>query len=145
MEAFVRPFTGRLVRDADAGRIVVPMPETGDRTPVPLDPAVYDVAVPGVYRYRQRTADGDHTGLVVAMAVAAFADGRVLGHEAVQRDRVEALVDHLAGAPERVELVTTLHQAGPRFARCSERRSRRPAGRRGHRRRPPAHRVAAAA
>lgn len=115
VSAFVRPFAGRVVRQHDAERVVVPLPESGDRAPVPLDPTAYERPAPAVYRYRHRTADGDHAGLVVAMAVAAFADGRVRPHEDVQPHRLEALVDHLATRPERVELVATLHAPGPRF------------------------------
>ena len=45
--------------------------------------------------------------------VEAFVDGRVRGHEEVQPERVEALVDLFTAAAERSELVALLHRHGP--------------------------------
>ncbi|RLV50303.1 DUF1015 family protein [Nocardioides mangrovicus] len=119
MTGFVHPFDGALVRPDDAGRLVVPMPQSGDETTVPFEPGAYEDEGPAFYRYRQATPSGDgtgtHVGIVASMDAPAFADGRVRGHEEVLPERVAALVDHLSQRPARIELVTTLHDAGPRF------------------------------
>ena len=68
-----------------------------------------------VYRMSERTGDGvrEHTGVVAAVGMAGFADGRVLGHEQVQSARVEGLVRHFAQVPMRSELVALFHRGAP--------------------------------
>jgi hypothetical protein len=66
-----------------------------------------------VYVYRQSTPHGEHTGIVCDVTPEAFLDGRVLGHESVQPERVDGLARYLATVPQQVELVSTLHRAGP--------------------------------
>jgi uncharacterized protein (DUF1015 family) len=68
---------------------------------------------PALYVYRESTPHGDHTGIVCDVTPEAFLDGRVLGHESVQPERVDGLARYLATMPQHVELVSTLHQAGP--------------------------------
>ncbi|MDP9219923.1 MAG: DUF1015 domain-containing protein, partial [Actinomycetota bacterium] len=46
---------------------------------------------PAVFAYRMKGLDRRRTGLVAEVAVRGFADGRVLGHEDVQPDRVDRL------------------------------------------------------
>ena len=66
-----------------------------------------------MYVYRLRRGDDEHLGVVGDVSAEAFVDGRVRGHEAVQPDRVAALVDHFASAAVRSELVALLHRSGP--------------------------------
>jgi uncharacterized protein (DUF1015 family) len=73
----------------------------------------YEPMPPALYVYRQSTPSGEHIGVVCDIRPEAFLDGRVRGHEAVLPDRVEALARYLATVPQRVELVSTLHRAGP--------------------------------
>ena len=68
---------------------------------------------PALYVYRQSTPHGEHTGIVCDVTPEAFLDGRVRGHESVQPERVDGLARYLATVPQRVELVSTLHRAGP--------------------------------
>nr|WP_255426525.1 DUF1015 family protein [Pseudonocardia sp. C8] len=68
---------------------------------------------PALYVYRQATPHGEHTGIVCDIRPQAFLDGQVRGHESVQPCRVDGLARYLATAPQRVELVSTLHRAGP--------------------------------
>ena len=63
-----------------------------------------------LYIYRVHLGDEEHTGIVAELDVAAFVDGRVLGHEAVHAQRVAALVDHFAAVPMRSELVAVIHR-----------------------------------
>jgi uncharacterized protein (DUF1015 family) len=63
-----------------------------------------DFPGPALYVYRLRSGDHVQTGIVGEVPHEAFADGRVLGHEGVQRDRVDALELHL----ERVGAASTL-------------------------------------
>jgi len=76
-------------------------------------PEAYEAMPPAVYVYRQSTPHGQHTGIVCDVTPEAFLDGRVLGHEAVQPERVDGLARYLATMPQHVELVSTLHRAGP--------------------------------
>ena len=66
------------------------------------DPALY------VYRIDR---DGDvHTGVVADLDVSGFVDGRVLGHEAVKPEKVQALAKHFEAVPTRSELVAVMHR-----------------------------------
>ena len=76
-------------------------------------PDAYEPMPPALYVYRQSTPHGEHTGIVCDVTPEAFLDGRVLGHESVQPERVDGLARYLATMPQRVELVSTLHRAGP--------------------------------
>jgi uncharacterized protein (DUF1015 family) len=68
---------------------------------------------PGVFVYRMREGDGEHTGIVASVGLDGFADGRVLGHERVQSARVESLVSHYDRVAMRSELVALFHWAEP--------------------------------
>src|SRR5689334_11456395 len=76
-------------------------------------PEAYEPMPPALYVYRQSTPHGEYTGIVCDITPAAFLDGRVLGHESVQPERVAGLTRYLATEPQQVELVSTLHAAGP--------------------------------
>jgi uncharacterized protein (DUF1015 family) len=70
-----------------------------------LDAGVFeDFPTPALYVYRLRSAGHTQTGIVGEVPHEAFAGGRVLGHEGVQPERVDALEMHL----ERVGAVSTL-------------------------------------
>jgi uncharacterized protein (DUF1015 family) len=69
-------------------------------------PALTDAA----YVYRMTEDDEAHTGVVVQVSVAGFADERVMGHEGVQPERVDGLVRHFDAVPRRSELVSLLHR-----------------------------------
>ncbi|HEY6932256.1 MAG TPA: DUF1015 family protein [Marmoricola sp.] len=121
--ALVRPFPARLVTPDWAPYTVVPLadpfPDTGAAAEqVVIEPARYDDAGAALYVYRQADDDGgSNIGVVCEMAVRAFADGRVRGHEAVQPRRVEALLRHNATNVDPPALVTLIHRAGPAFRR----------------------------
>jgi uncharacterized protein (DUF1015 family) len=112
----VRPFPGWLVRAEAAAAEVDTMSEVAvaaRSAPRPVLPHAYEPMPPALYVYRQSTPRGSHVGIVCDIVPEAFLDGRVLGHEAVRPDRVDALARYLATVPQRVELVSTLHRAGP--------------------------------
>jgi uncharacterized protein (DUF1015 family) len=112
----VRPFAGWLVRAEAAAQEVDAMSEFAvDTRPTlrPVRPDAYEPIPPALYIYRQTTPQGQHVGIVCDIRPEAFLDGRVRGHESVQPDRVDGLARHLATGPQRVELVSTLHRAGP--------------------------------
>lgn len=98
-------------------RNVAPMTDTlvaggtHDRTCV-VDGDDYLPTVTGLCVYRLHNGADEHVGVVAEVEVAGFADGRVRGHEAVDRARVEGLVDHFAAVPRRTELVALLHYGG---------------------------------
>jgi uncharacterized protein (DUF1015 family) len=98
---------------------VTPLPasdETGtDPVGAAIDPAAYEKCGAALYVYRQRGDGATHTGVVCEVAVRAFADGRVRGHEAVDPQRVEALVRHHATTTGPPALVTLLHHPGEAF------------------------------
>jgi uncharacterized protein (DUF1015 family) len=81
--------------------------------PRAVRPDAYEPMPPALYVYRQSTPHGEHVGIVCDVMPEAFLDGRVLGHESVQPDRVDRLARYLETRPQRVELVSTLHRAGP--------------------------------
>jgi uncharacterized protein (DUF1015 family) len=116
----IRPFPARVVRPEWARRLVTGLSElpedTGTLPPVaPVDPASYDESEAALYVYRQERDDLSCTGVVCDVAVRAFVDGQVRGHEAVQTQRVESLVRHQeTDAPPA--LVALLHHAGPAYA-----------------------------
>ncbi len=74
--------------------------DLGAYTPVP-EPALF------VYRLTERGRA--HTGVIASVAVEGFGNGRVLGHEDVQPERVSALVRHYERVPKRSELVALFH------------------------------------
>ena len=59
---------------------------------------------PAVYVYRMVAPDHEQTGIVGEVPHEAFIEGRVLGHEGVQTERLEAVERHL----ERVGAASTL-------------------------------------
>jgi uncharacterized protein (DUF1015 family) len=63
-----------------------------------------EVADPALYVYRLRAAGHEQTGIVGEVPYGSFAGGRVLGHEGVQPERVDALEQHL----DRVGAASTL-------------------------------------
>ena len=111
----VRPFTGWLVHAAAADQVgtVSEVSGTGRSALRAVRPEAYEAMPPAVYVYRQSTPRGQHTGIVCDVTPEAFLDGRVLGHESVQPERVDGLARYLATMPQHVELVSTLHRAGP--------------------------------
>ena len=112
----VHPFAAWVVRaDAAAGEVAA-MAETAvaaRSAPRPVHPDAFEPRPPALYVYRQRTPRADHVGIVCDIAPEVFVAGRVLPHEEVQPDRVHALARYLESVPQRVELVSTMHQAGP--------------------------------
>lgn len=77
-----------------------------------LDAGVFeDFPEPDLYVYRLRTADHVQTGIVGEVPHEAFVEGRVLGHEGVQRDRVDALELHLGRVGAASTLVALMFRA----------------------------------
>jgi uncharacterized protein (DUF1015 family) len=112
----VRPFASWLVRAEAAADEVGAMSEVAvavRATPRAVPADAYEPMPPALYVYRQSTPHGEHIGIVCDVTPEAFLDGRVRGHESVQPDRVDGLARYLATVPQRVELVSTLHRAGP--------------------------------
>jgi uncharacterized protein (DUF1015 family) len=112
----VRPFATWLVRAEGAAEEVGAMSEIAVAAwspPRVVRPDAYEPMAPSLYVYRQSTPHGQHIGIVCDITPEAFLDGRVRGHESVQPDRVDGLARYLATVPQRVELVSTLHRAGP--------------------------------
>ena len=64
---------------------------------------------PALFVYRMEDRGREHTGVIASVAVAGFSDGRVLGHEAVQPERVAGLVRHYRQVSKRSELVALFH------------------------------------
>ena len=81
--------------------------------PRAIDPDAYAESAPALYLYRLQRGDDQHVGVVAEVSAAAFVDGQVRGHEAVQPDRVEGLVDYFTAAGARSELVALLHRPEP--------------------------------
>jgi uncharacterized protein (DUF1015 family) len=75
-----------------------------------LDLGAYTpVLEPALFAYRLTERGREHTGVIASVAVEGFSDGRVLGHEAVQPQRVADLIRHYQRVPKRSELVALLH------------------------------------
>jgi len=121
----VRPFRARVVRQEQAAQNVSQMLDAlppaerlaaldAHRGPAPtIDPGAYEESAPALYVYRLQRDDDQHVGVVADVSAAAFVDGQVRGHEAVQPDRVESLVDYFTAAGARSELVALLHEPRP--------------------------------
>ncbi|WP_167880328.1 DUF1015 family protein [Nocardioides guangzhouensis] len=120
----VRPFASRVVRQEWADRAVAPMVDAlghGERrAAAPVPASAYEQAPQAFYVYRMRRGATEHVGVVADVRLAAFAGGDVRGHEAVDRHRVEALVDYYADQPARSEPVALLHADRPGAARAVE-------------------------
>jgi uncharacterized protein (DUF1015 family) len=121
----VRPFPARVVTQDWAPRVVTALSESHDPDETsPALPALgfespaYHESAAALYVYRQHRQGLSATGLVCEIAVEAFADGRVRGHEAVHSQRVEALVRHHATTQPPPALVTLLHDPGPAFTQA---------------------------
>ena len=84
-----------------------------------IDAGAYEDSAPALFVYRL-SGPTEHTGVVGEVDTAAFVSGQVRGHESVQADRVQALVDQFAVVPARSELVALLHSAGPEVAAIVE-------------------------
>lgn len=77
-----------------------------------LDAGLYEeFPEPALYVYRLRSDDHEQTGIVGEVPPLAFVDGRVLGHEGVQPERVDALGLHLARLGARSTLVALMFRA----------------------------------
>ena len=129
--SIVRPFPARVVQQDWAWRAVTamsdPVDEPGtDPVRIAIDPAAYDEAAAALYVYRQRGDGASHTGVVCEVAIQAFVDGRVRRHEAVDLERVKALVRHHATTTGPPALVTLLHREGAAFTRMVDAASRTP-------------------
>jgi uncharacterized protein (DUF1015 family) len=112
----VRTFASWLVRAEAAAEEVGAMSEIADAAwsaHRAVRPDAYEPMPPALYVYRQCTPHGEHIGIVCDITPEAFLDGRVRGHESVQPARVDGLARYLATMPQRVDLVSTLHRAGP--------------------------------
>ncbi len=125
MTRAVRPVRAWIVRQERAAENVSqmldarPAAERHVDSPPPVQPQrvvdseAYDGPASAMFVYRLRRGDAEHVGVVGDVSAEAFVDGRVRGHEAVQPDRVEGLVQHFASAVVRSELVALLHHTGP--------------------------------
>jgi len=77
-----------------------------------LDAHLYErFPEPSLFVYRLRAGDHVQTGIVGEVPPVAFTDGRVLGHEGVQPERVDALGLHLARLGARSTLVALMFRA----------------------------------
>jgi uncharacterized protein (DUF1015 family) len=77
-----------------------------------LDAGLFeDFPEPALYIYRLRTPDHEQTGVVGEVPPKAFVDGRILGHEGVQPERVDALGLHLSRLGARSTLVALMFRA----------------------------------
>ncbi len=85
------------------------------------------VPEPSVFVYQLRGAGHEQTGVVAGVDLAGFADGRVLGHERVQVERVHGLVRHYSHVAVRSELLTLVHRAQPAVAELTARVRQGPA------------------
>ena len=84
------------------------------------------VPEPALFVYRLSERGRDHTGVIASVAVEGFSTGQVLGHEAVQPDRVASLVRHYQRVPTRSELVALVHPADPLVTDLTARMVERP-------------------
>ena len=112
----VRPFRALIVRQELAAENVSQMMDAlpaSQRRSRPIDTDAYRESGAALYIYRLRRGHEQHVGVVGDVSAEAFTDGWVRGHEAVQPDRVEALVDHFSSAAVRSELVALLHRTEP--------------------------------
>jgi uncharacterized protein (DUF1015 family) len=77
-----------------------------------LDADLYEgFPEPSLFVYRLRVGDHVQTGVVGEVPPVAFSDGRILGHEGVQPERVDALGLHLARLGARSTLVALMFRA----------------------------------
>ena len=77
-----------------------------------LDADLYErFPEPSLFVYRLRAGDHVQTGIVGEVPPVAFTDGRVLGHEGVQPERVDALGLHLSRLGARSTLVALMFRA----------------------------------
>jgi uncharacterized protein (DUF1015 family) len=77
-----------------------------------LDADLYEgFPEPSLFVYRLRAGDHVQTGVVGEVPPVAFSDGRVLGHEGVQPERVDALGLHLSRLGARSTLVALMFRA----------------------------------
>ncbi len=77
-----------------------------------LDAGLFeDFPEPALYVYRLRSGKHTQTGIVGEVPPKAFVDGRVLGHEGVQPDRVDALGLHFERVGAESTLVSLMFRA----------------------------------
>jgi uncharacterized protein (DUF1015 family) len=81
---------------------------------------------PALFVYRLTERGREHTGVIASVAIEGFRDGRVLGHEAVQSERVAGLVRHYQHVPMRSELVALFHPVDQVVAELTARVVTRP-------------------
>jgi uncharacterized protein (DUF1015 family) len=81
---------------------------------------------PALYVYRLRSGDHVQTGIVGEVPPAAFVDDRVLGHEGVQPERVDALGLHLGRLGARSTLVALMSRADDDVKKIVDETTERP-------------------
>jgi uncharacterized protein (DUF1015 family) len=92
-----------------------------------LDLRAYNpVPEPALFVYRLSERGRHYTGVIAGVTVDGFSDGRVLGHERVQPDRVTGLVRHYQRVSMRSELVALFHPTDPVVAEQTVRVAARP-------------------
>jgi uncharacterized protein (DUF1015 family) len=96
--------TGDAAAESFQARALRRLLDLGAYTPVPR---------PGLFVYRLTEHGRHHTGVIASVAIEGFGNGRVLGHEAVQPERVTGLVSHYQQVPRRSELVALVHPVDP--------------------------------
>jgi len=117
--------------------LVLPQQRSDDRTGIEsvqaqalrrlLDQRAYrPVPAPALFVYRLTDRGRDHTGVIAGVAVDGFRDGRVLGHESVQPERVAGLVRHYQRVSMRSELVALFHHTDPVIAALTDRITAQP-------------------
>lgn len=109
--------TGNSAAESVQAKALRRLLDLGAYTPVP-EPALF------VYRLTERGRE--HTGVIASVAVEGFGNGRVLGHEDVQPERVAALVRHYDRVPKRSELVALFHPVDALVAELTARVTARP-------------------
>jgi uncharacterized protein (DUF1015 family) len=93
-----------------------------------LDQGAYrHLSEPSVFVYQMRDEGGAQTGVVAGVDLAAFSDGRVLGHEQVQAERVEGLVRHYERVRTHAEMVALFHPVDPTVTELTARVCQEPA------------------
>ena len=75
---------------------------------------------PALYLYRLDSPGRSQTGVVAEVPVRAFAAGEVRGHEAVESERVAALVQHFEEVPARSDLVALMFRHDPEVSDALE-------------------------
>jgi uncharacterized protein (DUF1015 family) len=72
-------------------------------------------AIPGIFVYRQESADFSHQGLIIGVSLQDYEDGNIVKHEHTRKKPLEDRTNHIVSSKVAAGLVWTVFQANKKI------------------------------